>query len=188
MRKKSSGPISPVYVVSDSQLVENGGQFSIEGGPARIVYGMSDEEASGHAIIGGSRTPIYLLSDSDLRENGGQFKVEGGPAELVTIVSNGSGVSGFVAQPVYAINLDSWPPSSTVDLQLTWTDNSDNETGFYVQRGPNGSDWTTVATLVANTTQWIDTNVDTGQTLYYRVLAYNDAGNSDPSNTASISV
>jgi hypothetical protein len=387
-RKVIGGSAQPVLVIGSEDLIENGGNFKLAGGVAKVAYGVPTEEQSVRPTLGGAQTPVYLVSDNELRENGGNFKLEGGSAEPIAIGGSARGVSTLTAIPVYAINLDAWispvkfvgsvtgscsgsaitidvsglsmetnflmvasivyegdtdqtitapsgwitvyeefesgqgwlgvyydfydgtdshewtfsdssacqggisvyscvdtntpidtvgtkgngndekpkapsvnpnkkgtkviqfvgasgtpnwtPSDSwikrwqngkastgdkghrsgatgdiestldsaavwqsvmvavspcdsiavggTVELRLTWVDNSADETGFLVQRGPDGSSWTTVATLAADTTTWDDTNVDTGQTLYYRVLAYNDDGNSDPSNTASITI
>ncbi len=58
---------------------------------------------------------------------------------------------------------------------LTWQDQSDNETGFIIQRRPfqNENIWTTIATLPADTTQYCDTSHLHGMITYtYRVGAY----------------
>ena len=69
---------------------------------------------------------------------------------------------------------------------LAWTDNADNESGYIVERSPDGGyDWTEVAALEADAVYWVDTDVVPLTTYYYRVRAKNDCGYSDYSNTAS---
>jgi uncharacterized protein YraI len=63
-------------------------------------------------------------------------------------------------------------------VTLTWKDNSDNESGFRVFR-----DGQLIATLGANSNQYVDSPPDFGQQSYY-VEAYNQAG-AAKSNTAS---
>lgn len=70
-------------------------------------------------------------------------------------------------------------------INLAWTDTSSNETGFRIQRSLNGSTWSTLATVGANTTSYPDTSPTPGTLYYYRVIAYNSAGDSPPSNVAS---
>jgi len=71
-------------------------------------------------------------------------------------------------------------------IHLTWTDNSNNETGFKIERSPDGtSGWTQVKLTAANTTSWNDTALSAGTTYYYRVRATNAAGDSPYSNTVS---
>lgn len=71
------------------------------------------------------------------------------------------------------------------EIRLSWTDNSYNESGFRIQRSLNGSTWNALATVGANRTSYSDMTATPDVTYYYRVLAYNSAGTSDPSNTAS---
>jgi hypothetical protein len=70
-------------------------------------------------------------------------------------------------------------------INLAWTDTSSNETGFRIQRSLNSSTWSTLATVAANTTSYADTSPTPGTLYYYRVIAYNSAGDSPPSNVAS---
>src|SRR5439155_14378913 len=64
---------------------------------------------------------------------------------------------------------------STTQINLTWTDNSTNETGFRVER-VSGTSWTVVATLGANVTSYSNTGLTAGTTYTYQVAAYNAAG------------
>jgi titin len=73
---------------------------------------------------------------------------------------------------------------SSTQIQLNWTDNSNNETGFYVEK-LNGAVWQTIATLPANTTTYTDTNLTAGTQYTYRVDSFNGAGAGAPSNTSA---
>ena len=78
---------------------------------------------------------------------------------------------------------------SASQVNLTCTDNANNETGFVVQRSADGGKtWVTIATRPADTTAYTDTSVSTGTTYYYRVFAFNDLGDSDFSNVVSVRV
>ncbi|MFH0887630.1 MAG: PEGA domain-containing protein [Planctomycetota bacterium] len=69
--------------------------------------------------------------------------------------------------------------SNSYDMQFTWTDNSNNETGFKVRRKISGGTYSVIATLSANTESYYDSGPLTPYTLYYyQVYAYNSAGNS----------
>jgi hypothetical protein len=70
-------------------------------------------------------------------------------------------------------------------IDLAWTDNSDNESGFKIERSLNGSTFSEIAAVGANGTGYSDTTVNENTTYWYRVRAYNSAGNSAYSNTAS---
>ena len=70
------------------------------------------------------------------------------------------------------------------EVKLTWTDNSNNETGFIIERDKD-SDFevpTHFAVNTADTVSYIDTTPQPGKTYYYRVRAYNAFGQSEPSN------
>jgi titin len=75
--------------------------------------------------------------------------------------------------------------ASTSAIALTWGDNAGNETGYYVQRSPDGSSWALIATLASNATSFNDSWLNADTTYYYQVYAYNSVGNSGFSNTAS---
>ena len=76
--------------------------------------------------------------------------------------------------------------SSTSDsIALTWTDNASDETGYVVQRSPDGAAWSQVAALGQNAAGFTDTGLSSGQAYYYQVYAYNSVGNSAFSNTST---
>ena len=74
---------------------------------------------------------------------------------------------------------------STSQINLTWTDNSTDETGFRIERRTSTGSYIEIATVGANITSYSDTGLNESTTYYYRVRAYNSAGNSDYSNEAS---
>jgi hypothetical protein len=74
---------------------------------------------------------------------------------------------------------------SSREIDLAWTDNSNNETGFGVQRSTDGKTFTLIASVGANVTVYNDMTVSSSTKYYYRVAATNSAGHSAVSNTAS---
>ena len=70
-------------------------------------------------------------------------------------------------------------------VNLAWTDNANNETGFKIQRkqGATGT-YTQIATTGANVTTYTDSDsaLLDGTQYYYKVCAYNSAGDSPFSN------
>jgi hypothetical protein len=74
---------------------------------------------------------------------------------------------------------------SSSQINLSWTDKSNNETGFKVSRTTNGKAFKQIATVGANVTTYADTRLAASTKYYYQVSAYNSAGTSAPSNTAS---
>jgi tartrate-resistant acid phosphatase type 5 len=73
---------------------------------------------------------------------------------------------------------------SSNQIRLDWTDRSSNENGFYVERLTN-SVWTRVATLAPNTSAYTSTGLTPFTRYSYRVQAFNDAGVSAYTNSAS---
>jgi hypothetical protein len=75
---------------------------------------------------------------------------------------------------------------SASQINLTWTDNANNETGFVIERSLNGTDWTQVGTAGINAVSYSNSSGLSAVTLYfYRVRATNGIGSSDDSNIAS---
>ena len=73
-------------------------------------------------------------------------------------------------------------------INLTWTDNATNEAGYRVQRRPgNAPSWVEVGTVGANSNLYQDNTVNPGNTYSYRVIAFNESGDSTPSNEVAIS-
>jgi hypothetical protein len=74
--------------------------------------------------------------------------------------------------------------SSQIDL--TWTDNAGDESGFHIERcqGSNCTGFSRIATVGANTMSFANTGLSAGTLYRYRVQAYNGAGTSSYSNTA----
>jgi subtilisin family serine protease len=87
--------------------------------------------------------------------------------------------------PAAPANLQATAVSPT-QVNLTWADSSNNETGFRIQRRSSGSgSWTDATTVTQNTTIWQNNGLSSGQTYSYRVIAYNGTGDSVPSNEAT---
>ena len=76
---------------------------------------------------------------------------------------------------------------SKSQINLTWTDNSSNETGFRIERckGSTCTNFALIATVGANVTSYSNTKLNANTTYRYRVYAYNTSGNSGYSNIAA---
>jgi hypothetical protein len=69
-------------------------------------------------------------------------------------------------------------------LTLSWSDRSNNEDGFRIERMVSGGVLTQIATAGANVTSYADANLTSGLNYCYVVRAFNSAGTSDASNAA----
>jgi titin len=74
----------------------------------------------------------------------------------------------------------------TTQINLAWTDNASDETGFKIERktGAAGT-YAEIATVSANVTSYSSTGLVVNTTYYYRVRASNTGGNSAYSNEAN---
>lgn len=72
-------------------------------------------------------------------------------------------------------------------INLSWTDNSTDETGFKVERKTgSGGTWSEIAgSLAAGSTSYTSSSLSANTTYYYRVRSFNATGNSTYSNEAS---
>ncbi|MBN1675890.1 MAG: chitobiase/beta-hexosaminidase C-terminal domain-containing protein [Kiritimatiellae bacterium] len=72
---------------------------------------------------------------------------------------------------------------STTRVVLSWIDNSANETGFKIERSPDGSSsWQLIDTVGSSVVTYGDVGLTAATSYYYRVRAYNGFGDSDYSN------
>lgn len=94
-------------------------------------------------------------------------------------------VLALVGSAIAPGNLTAAPVSST-QINLSWSDNNDNESGFKIERSLDGlTGWIQIDTVGANITTYANTGLTCRTTYYYRLRAYNAEGNSDYSNTAN---
>ncbi len=75
---------------------------------------------------------------------------------------------------------------SASKINLTWTDNSSNESGFKIERKTgSGGSYSQIATVSANVASYSNTSLNGSTTYYYRVRSYNASGTSLYSNEAT---
>lgn len=80
------------------------------------------------------------------------------------------------------------PPVAGAEVTLSWADNSNNESGFEIERAVGSSAFSLLATVGENVTSYRDATVTPGMSYNYRVRAFNTAGASSYSNTALASI
>ncbi len=153
--------------------------FAGTGGPG--VFMTADNGANWMDVTTG------LSTNTDMNA----FTILGGN---IYVGSNGAGVwkrpmselvTGTV--PASPSNLTVLPQKTEVvgEMLLGWSDNSSDETGFGIERSIDGTSFTSLGSVAANVSTYTDMGLSAGQTYYYRVYAFNSAGNSSFSNTAS---
>ncbi len=74
---------------------------------------------------------------------------------------------------------------STQTVKLIWKDNSNNETGFRIERKAKNSQYNEISVVSANIAVYNDSGLKTHTKYTYRVRAYNNTGSSSYSNIAT---
>ena len=64
---------------------------------------------------------------------------------------------------------------STTQIDITWEDNSNNETGFKIERKSGSDSYSLFETLGANETSYINNSLEENTTYSYRIFAFNAA-------------
>jgi len=97
----------------------------------------------------------------------------------------GGGGGGSTTKPKAPTSLSAAATSSSA-ISLSWTDTSNNETGFSIERctGAGCNSFSAVAQVGANVATYSNSGLNASTTYRYRVAALNSAGSSKYSNTA----
>jgi peptidyl-Asp metalloendopeptidase len=149
----------------------------------------ADSDALTFAKTGG---PSWLSVTSSGALTGTPGSTNVGTNTFTVSVSDGRGGSDTatlqitVAAPQFAApsNLVA-TANGTKRIDLTWNDNSTNETGFRIERSTNNNKFSHVATVGAGIKSYVNTGLRRGTTYYYRVRATSSSTPSAWSNTAS---
>jgi hypothetical protein len=98
-----------------------------------------------------------------------------------------SSTTGSIPLAPSGLTVTATSTATSTDAIVQWTDNSTNETGFRVERGTDGINFSEIGTTLANDIDYRDVGLSSG-TYYYRVRSYNGFGNSDYSNTGNVTI
>ena len=164
-------------------------------GPATIVINVDAEDADGTVV----QLDVYagdtlLASDSFPSLAVTWENVAPGTYSLTAIATDNLGATTRSLPVHISVTAPSAPiaPSglaatavSRKQINLTWTDNASNEDGCKIERSTNGKPFKQIAIVGPNVTIFSNTGLIRGNKYTYRVRAYNPAGNSSYSNTAT---
>jgi parallel beta-helix repeat protein len=157
--------------------------------PATISFELRD--ASGNLV------PAAISYDSATRTATLNPTADlAGSASYTAMLSGAKDLAGNAMSPAsWSFSTAASPPdapsnlttaavaSSRIDLQ--WADNSDDESGFQIERRVAGGTFSAVASVGANVTSYSDIGLSAGTTYEYRLSAVNSTGQSPASNVAS---
>ncbi|HEX2958167.1 MAG TPA: PA14 domain-containing protein [Chitinispirillaceae bacterium] len=152
----------------------------------QLQYGkFSTQKSSPVALTAGSRYYIEVLHIDNIGADhmAVQWSKPGESTTIPTEIVPGSVLSMFVI-PATPTGLAATTVSSS-QIDLSWTDNADNETGYVIERALLGQSFSTVATLGAGVTSYASTGLLANSQYQYRVQAVNYAGNSAYTNTVT---
>ncbi len=142
-------------------------QQSTDGGVNYTTIHTTTENISSYSITGLNESTQYDFIIKSQNVTGSSSDV----------VSNSLTTSSCATIPT--------PPSSVVAaevdcnaIDLTWVDNSSNETSFKIMQSINGSAYTLYHTTAENITSYSATGLDENTAYGFRVKAYNSLGNS----------
>lgn len=162
------------------------------GGPAGSFTRLTSSPLSGSSFTDSSYSAgaTYMVRAVKLEKAGGgtYYNPSQGvfhPANGSSSNSSGGGGTPTPTAPTAPTGLVVSTVSAS-QVNLAWGDNSGNESGFRIERklARLGS-WQAVATVSAGSGTYSSIGLASGTTYLYRVIAFNDAGSSAPSNEAS---
>ncbi|HKU77455.1 MAG TPA: fibronectin type III domain-containing protein [Pyrinomonadaceae bacterium] len=181
-------------------MKKDGGSGRIDGSGAynKPTLGAGTHEGAVYAVAGSSgqisggtlNHPAMFISLNNLGSM--VLDVNGNTLDAKFLRENGAIADYFrIVKGAVAPVIPAAPSSlvattfSSSQINLTWTDNANNENGFKVEQSTDGTTFTQVAMLGSNATTYSATGLSASTTYFYRVASFNDAGNSQYSNTAN---
>jgi hypothetical protein len=135
----------------------------------------------GYAVV---LTDMATYDVIDMTSQGNYYYTDTGPRQF-SINTEAPDMAVFLKSPSGLEG--AWGENNTV-IHLIWTDNSEGESGFMLERKVPGDEWMLITFIDADTTSYSDYNIATTYQkkrkvkYIYRVKAYNDLTESDYSN------
>jgi hypothetical protein len=139
---------------------------------AVTIDALGGVSATGYALVSPAQTTTFVLTAT------GQSGVATATA---TLVVDGTGTQAAPAAPTTLTAA----ATSTNTVHLLWTDGSDNETGFTVERSTDGVTFVDAGSAPINALALDVTGLSPSTTYVFRVRAFNAAGVSPYSPTAT---
>jgi hypothetical protein len=151
-------------------------EYSTDGSsynPLFIVSSMDSANQQMAMLAGGVSGTVYVRA-TDTDRTAGNRNVEQLHVDHLYIQVESGSVGN---PPVAPANLNAVALSAG-QVDLSWTDMSDEEFSFDIERSTDGSSWQVIATAAVNSTAYSDGTVVGDQLYYYRISAGNAAGSS----------
>jgi fibronectin type 3 domain-containing protein len=155
-----------IFSVTNANVINYLGY--IGGSGADVARGVDVDGSDSPVIVGSTSSTNFPANGEDTT------LASGGTDGFVTRVV--TTIGGFT--PLAPLNLRAIPASMT-EIDLSWTDVSNNELGFEISRRVKGGTFEVVATVPRNTRKYADRNLQPSTTYIYKVRAFNAGGGSD---------
>jgi len=170
--------------VSVTKLSNYQVQVTVSGTSSRVGGELVDEFGNVVSFINSTNTnPFILTAPSD-----GSYIVNAGYKNPTRRWDSSSVVFSTLLPPAAPSDLIATIINEPLSVELNWTDNSNNEDGFIIERDLVVADvYEVLDTVPQNTTTYTDINVDI-LTYNYRIKSFNSAGESEYSDTAEVIV
>ena len=154
--------------------------------PATIALGATALDPDGSIVsVEFFAGTTRLFTRTAAPYSGSWSNVAAGTYQLSAVATDSQGtatrsasISVTVRQPIPTAPANFVAASSDSLVQLNWTDQSSNETGFRLYRSSGGSTFALVATLGQNVQSYSNSGLSPGTTYTYRLTAYNSTGES----------
>ncbi len=174
-----------MQMLTDCSEYEGGEYYDVIATNCKVRFDLNP--ATAEVYEGRTIMHCHILAHEDQGAMGWMDVVGGTPAPTFPV--------GFDYSEHYPLGNEGGPPAapsslaasavSSSQIDLSWTDNSADESGFSIERSTNGTTFTLLTSVTANTNSYSDSGLTAATTYWYQVAAFNGSGSSAASNTAS---
>src|SRR5437879_950257 len=158
---------------TDNSAVEDGfGVWRAGGGADWSIVATLPANTTVYHDAGLTADNTYLYAVHAMKDGGSSYDTD--PVQVVLATKPPAAPSGLGVQP-----------TSSSSVYGLWLDQSSNEAGFRIERSSDGTgNWVTAATTAIDEYYFNEAGLSAEQQACYRVFAFNNLGDSPPSNTA----
>jgi cellulose 1,4-beta-cellobiosidase len=166
------GQVSLTWASAANAASYNVKRSTTNGGPYNIITNISSTSFSDTTVTNGTTYYYVVSAVNSCGESSNSSQVSAVPAGASVPAAPGNLVASAI---------------SATEIRLTWTSNSNNETGFKLERcaGTSCTNFVQFSTTPAGATSYSNTGLTSNTSYRYRVRAYNSLGNSAYSNISS---